>query len=247
MQIDIVVTRHRPLVTWLREQGIIDDTTPVIEHATISDVAGKHVLGVLPHWLSSKAASVTEVEMSGLTAADREAMTRGDLSIERMREVAGAVRTYQVFGGDKYERLHAIHAAAEADNAWLPSRFLAVTILVFARTMQGEHSWGDRWNPADDRATKAKKAARGQIPYDLTGPRLDYMPTDGDVVKWSTCCNHETAEADVRRGLFRAWASGPGYTPWIDVETLRLYDSQADYDREQAAVYRAPESNSPTA
>ena len=95
-KIDIVITRHAPLVALLRERGIITADTPVIEHATVSDVAGKHVLGVLPHWLSSKAASVTEVPMQGLTQADREAMTRGDLSLERTREVAGEPVTYYV-------------------------------------------------------------------------------------------------------------------------------------------------------
>jgi hypothetical protein len=94
-KIDLVITRHRPLVELLRERGIIDDTTPVLEHATISDVAGKHVLGILPHHLSSRCASITEIPMA-LTQADREAMTRGDLSLERTREVAGDPVTYYV-------------------------------------------------------------------------------------------------------------------------------------------------------
>ena len=33
-KIDIVITRHKPLVALLRERGIIDDSTPVLEHAT---------------------------------------------------------------------------------------------------------------------------------------------------------------------------------------------------------------------
>lgn len=95
MKIDLVITRHAPLVALLRERGTIDDTTPVLEHASASDVAGKHVLGVLPHHLSSKCASITEVPMS-LTPADREAMQRGDMSLERTREVAGDPMTYYV-------------------------------------------------------------------------------------------------------------------------------------------------------
>ena len=93
--IDIVVTRHRPLVELLLERGFITAETPVLEHARAEDVRGKHVLGVLPHWLSSLAASVTEVPMR-LTQADREAMTRGDLGVERLREVADSPVTYCV-------------------------------------------------------------------------------------------------------------------------------------------------------
>jgi hypothetical protein len=58
-------------------------------------VKGKHVLGVLPHWLSSLAASVTEIPMRS-TQADREAMTRGDLGIERLREIDDPPVTYCV-------------------------------------------------------------------------------------------------------------------------------------------------------
>jgi hypothetical protein len=97
-KIDVVITRHHPLIKLLRERGIIDDSTPVLEHASASDVAGKHVLGVLPHHLSSRCASITEVPMA-LTQADREAMTRGDLTLERTREVAGEPVTYRVTEG----------------------------------------------------------------------------------------------------------------------------------------------------
>lgn len=93
--IDVVVTRHQPLVDLLRERGIVDADTPVLEHARADDVRGKHVLGVLPHWLSSLAASVTEVPMRS-TQADREAMARGDLGIERLRTIADPPVTYCV-------------------------------------------------------------------------------------------------------------------------------------------------------
>jgi hypothetical protein len=95
-RVDVVVTRHAPLVVVLRERGIIREDTPIIEHATPEAVTGKHVLGVLPHWLSCLAASITEVPMAGLTQADREAMTRGDLGVERTRDVAGDPVSYVV-------------------------------------------------------------------------------------------------------------------------------------------------------
>ena len=125
-KIDIVITRHRPLVALLIERGIITAETPVLEHAAISDVAGKHVLGVLPHWLSSKAASVTEVPMQGLTQADREAMTRGDLSLERTREVAGDPVTYYVTTERPWNVTRCFAAAARGAAPW--STFHATTL-----------------------------------------------------------------------------------------------------------------------
>lgn len=81
----IVVTRHRPLVEYLLEIGLITPTDRVIEHATEDDVRGQDVIGVLPMRLAALASSVTEVPLE-LTLEDREAMTRGDLPIERIRE-----------------------------------------------------------------------------------------------------------------------------------------------------------------
>lgn len=103
IKIDLVVTRHEPLVALLRERNLIDEKTPVCAHASVSDVKGKHVVGVLPHHLSQHCASITEVQMS-LTPEDRAAMQRGELSLERTREVAGELRTYQVFGGPRRHR-----------------------------------------------------------------------------------------------------------------------------------------------
>lgn len=239
-KIDIVITRHRPLVDLLIERGLITTDTPVLEHASASDVSGKHVLGVLPHHLSSKCASITEVPMTGLTQADREAMTSGDLGLERTREVAGDPVTYQVFGGKyRQERSQAIGlaAASREHRGMSPDHHLAVALLVHGRLLMGEASWGHRWAEAENtgsptrrRAVKAAIAARAQIPYDVMGPNVyGEVPASG-VMSWQTSCGHCMAEADMHRGLFRAWSSGPGYTPWIDVETLRLYDSPEDFD-----------------
>lgn len=91
-KIDVIVTQHAPLLRYLRELGLADDTT-VIEHAEISDIAGKHVAGVLPVAMAAKCASYTEVPMS-MTTGDRLALRQGDLSYDRMREIAGEPRTY---------------------------------------------------------------------------------------------------------------------------------------------------------
>ncbi len=92
---DLVVSRQPILVDVLRERGIIDDATPVLEHATRNAVKGKHVLGLLPNYLASMAASITEIPMR-LTNEDYMDMQRGKLSLARMRAVAGDPITYRV-------------------------------------------------------------------------------------------------------------------------------------------------------
>ena len=87
----IVVTRHPALVNLLVEQGIIDGSETILEHATPDQVRGKHVIGVLPLALAAEAASVTEVPLS-LAPEDRGQ----ELGIDRLREVAGTARTYVV-------------------------------------------------------------------------------------------------------------------------------------------------------
>jgi len=92
----VVVTRHLALVEYLRETGVIPADAQVVAHVESPEqIAGRHVIGVLPMHLAVHAAQVTEVPMQ-LTPADREAMQRGDLTLERVRQVAGAPRTYRV-------------------------------------------------------------------------------------------------------------------------------------------------------
>lgn len=59
----VVVTRHAGLIEYLREINLIDDTATIISHATEDNVAGKEVVGVLPHSLSCKCLSFTEVPL----------------------------------------------------------------------------------------------------------------------------------------------------------------------------------------
>ena len=87
----VVITRHPALVDLLHERGIINGNEPVIEHATADDVRGRHVIGVLPLSLAAQAESVTEIPLS-LTPQDRGQ----ELSLDRLREVAGPARTYVV-------------------------------------------------------------------------------------------------------------------------------------------------------
>lgn len=94
-KIDIVVTRIPALVALLIERGTITADTRVVEHATAADVRGRHVVGLLPHHLASRAASITEIPIR-VGKHDREAMHRGDLALERLREIAGSPVTYVV-------------------------------------------------------------------------------------------------------------------------------------------------------
>jgi hypothetical protein len=87
----IIVTRHPALVDYLRERGIVAGDVPVLPHVTEDDVRGRHVIGVLPLHLASVAEMVTEVPLA-LAPEDRGR----ELDLARLREVAGAPRTYVV-------------------------------------------------------------------------------------------------------------------------------------------------------
>lgn len=87
----IVITRHAALVEYCVEIGLISPDTPVISHATISDVAGKRVIGVLPLSLARHALTVTEIPLD-LTPEDRGK----ELSLTRVREIARPPACYEV-------------------------------------------------------------------------------------------------------------------------------------------------------
>lgn len=87
----VVVTRHPALVDFLREQGIVRENTTVLSHATPEQVRGKHVIGVLPHWLSAETSKVTEVSL------DVPAEFRGrELNLEEIRRFFTGISTYEV-------------------------------------------------------------------------------------------------------------------------------------------------------
>ena len=85
------VKYHCPkLLEYLKEKGIPQDT-PVISHATVEDVAGKYVIGILPLSLACHAGYVTEVQMNV------PAELRGqELTYEQVVEYAGEMITYKV-------------------------------------------------------------------------------------------------------------------------------------------------------
>ncbi|HXH05756.1 MAG TPA: CRISPR-associated protein Csx16 [Vicinamibacterales bacterium] len=91
----IVVTRHMALVRLLIERRVVPPDVRVIPHVGDPDeVAGQHVVldEALPLHIAARAASVTEVPLA-LAPEDR----RGNyLTLARLRQIAGAPRTYVV-------------------------------------------------------------------------------------------------------------------------------------------------------
>lgn len=89
----IIVTRHPALVTYLREIGLAQPDTEVVEHVTPEQIRGRVVIGVLP--LSQEAYSVIEVPL------DIPAQLRGkELTIEQVREYAGSPVSLRVERSD---------------------------------------------------------------------------------------------------------------------------------------------------
>jgi len=95
----VMITRHPALVDYAREIGIIDESTPVLTHVSAEDVRGKDVIGVLPLHLAAEAASVTEIPLA-LTPEDRGK----ELSIDRLRSLAGDPRTFVVCKQANWEK-----------------------------------------------------------------------------------------------------------------------------------------------
>lgn len=88
----VVVTRHNALVDYMREIGLIDETTPVYPHVRGSMIEGKHVLGALPLHLMALAAKVTVVPLRNVPYHLRGQ----DLTLEEVRMYAGPPTTYEV-------------------------------------------------------------------------------------------------------------------------------------------------------
>lgn len=96
MKKNLIVTRHKTLVEWLRRHGIEGE---VIEQATPEDVRGKDVFGILPLWLAAEANSVTEVSMPNLPLEARKRVNGGDFTLEEMDEWGAHLETFVVLGG----------------------------------------------------------------------------------------------------------------------------------------------------
>jgi hypothetical protein len=88
-----VVTRHRGLVDYLLEVGLIGPDAQLIPHVDHPEaLVDQLVIGVVPLQLAAWAIAVVEVPLA-MTAADRAA---GDLPLARVREIAGPPEAYSV-------------------------------------------------------------------------------------------------------------------------------------------------------
>ena len=119
MKFDIVVTRHRALVDYLIQAGLITDATPVIKHVNDPElVKGKNVIGVLPFSLACLCESFTEM------TANIPVHLRGvELSLEDFTKYAQQPTTYKIRKWEEEEKLqNAIDILTnfmfEADNEW---------------------------------------------------------------------------------------------------------------------------------
>jgi putative CRISPR-associated protein (TIGR02620 family) len=86
----ILVTRHPALKDMLMNK-IGHDFDEVIEHANEEEIKGAHVFGVLPLYLASKAAKITEVCLK----IPQEKRGK-ELSFEELSEYFAGLKTYEV-------------------------------------------------------------------------------------------------------------------------------------------------------
>jgi len=95
-----VVTRHRGLVDWLIKHEIINpnDDINVIEHATVEDVKGCIVYGILPLSLAVHAKAVYTPDMPGLPLSRRGT----ELTADDMDTFGATLSHYVVMAGDDY-------------------------------------------------------------------------------------------------------------------------------------------------
>ena len=89
----VIVTRHQGLVEFLAERGV---TGKVISHASVEDVWGKIVIGVLPPLLQSEAHVHINVDMN--VPADKRGK---ELTKDEVREYFVAAVPRQVVRLDK--------------------------------------------------------------------------------------------------------------------------------------------------
>jgi hypothetical protein len=91
MKIDLIVTRHAALLSYLQEIGLTHPDTRCLPHVCERDVQDKHVAGVLPHHLSSLTRLFTEIPLQVPTHLRRQ-----ELTLEQIRRFAGRPLTYEV-------------------------------------------------------------------------------------------------------------------------------------------------------
>ena len=87
----LVVTRYKSLVAYLIKIKLIDENTKIITHAKIEDVQNKHVIGVLPYWLSCHTGKFTEIQLR--IPSEKRGV---ELSLEEIEFYSLEPKTYEV-------------------------------------------------------------------------------------------------------------------------------------------------------
>ena len=87
----LVVTRHAGLIQYLLEIGLISKDDEIVAHATVENVRGKDIVGVLPLSLACHANTVTEVPL-----ALPQELRGTELPVEAVRSYAGKPVSYVV-------------------------------------------------------------------------------------------------------------------------------------------------------
>lgn len=85
----IIVTRHSALIEVLREDFGVEGK--VLAQATVEEVAGKHVYGVLPMFLAAQCEKLTTVTLN--TPPELRGV---ELSVDQVRQYMGPLVTYIV-------------------------------------------------------------------------------------------------------------------------------------------------------
>lgn len=91
-KVDLIVTRHAAMKSFLIEKGVADESTPVLPHASEEDVRGKEVAGVLPMHLAALTATFTTVEL----ALPLE-MRGKELTLDDMKRYCKGLHTYIIW------------------------------------------------------------------------------------------------------------------------------------------------------
>lgn len=94
----IVITRHKALIEYLREIGLVDNRTQISTHCNdVEEIRGRTVIGPLPLHLAAEAASIVNIPLQ-----IPQEMRGKELTLEQVREFAGEPQEYTVRLQDNY-------------------------------------------------------------------------------------------------------------------------------------------------
>ena len=81
------------MIAWLKAKGINAELRTRVK---TSEIAHRHVVGILPLWLAAYADCISEIAMPRLSRMDRTRFNAGELSVAEMDEAGAFLATYRV-------------------------------------------------------------------------------------------------------------------------------------------------------